>query len=222
MASLTHKILAANGHGRDMFGRQATAILLPTSGPPRTVKVTVAPATSEQQRQDEQAVESFIAMSSSYLQGNTMTLLSGEPGCSDFALLRQGTHARFPAQLRGPCPLNVSDLPPGGWAGIIDSKTTWVSSDLLLDIFFLGGDNGFPLGVILTERLPLNANLDNKVYGPVLVFAGRAVEVEGMEHQAMFDFPDEILEDTAATQEICAEVKAGVAQRYADANVLQP
>ena len=219
VASNASKVgLVSQGHP---FWQYATAILVPTEGPPRTVSVKVAPQLDKSQEQDAAALESFVALSSSYLQGNTMTLLSGEPGCDQFAMLRQATAERFPDRLRGPTPLNVADLPPGGWAMIIDSYRDNLDDGMLCDMFFLGGDNGHPLGVRLMKDLPLNQNLGSRVYGPVVIFAGQYADVDDMEYEALLDVPEAVLADTAAMRELLDSVKKGVAERYTDAGVIQ-
>lgn len=219
MALLVDTCTEANNNKRALlhfgkpFWRDATAILIPTDGPVRCVTVGVAPKFEREQYQDKDRVESFVTASSSFLQGNTMSLLTQEDGCGDFGLLRRETARRFPGTYTA-----FEDLPEGGWAGIIDSCKTDFDSGTL-EMFFLGGDNGFPLGVMLMKQLPLNRNLDNKVYGPVVVFVETWGEVDGMEFAAQLDISDALLVNETVMQDMFVEVKAGVARRYKDAGV---
>lgn len=173
-------------------------------------------------------MESFVALASSYVQGDTMTKLCSEPGCETFRDVRTRMAAmatRHDQQELAQCTVAVADLPPGGWAMIIDSSRQILEENLLLDTFFLNGDNGFPMGVQMMRRLPMNPHLSSPrclIRGPVIVFFGKYVDLVGMDYEAVLDLTSAIIDDSDVMQQIISRVISGVAQRYRDAGVGSP
>ena len=155
-----------------------------------------------------------------------MTELCEQSGCQRFAFVRNKTaefNAHFNRASSNRSALDLSDMPPGGWAMILDSARLHLSDDLILDMFFLGGDNGYPPGVEMMQDLPANPHLFEEagiVKGPVMVFLAQWGDLNGFEIEAFLDMPAEVLSKAKLMRELITVVQRGIHRRYVDAGIL--
>lgn len=141
-----------NGLSRERWSGPSTfrAMLIPSSvkHPPREVNI--------------QAIDQG---DDHVLRSSAMTVLSDEPGCEHYKVLRQVTS------------ISRGDSLDGGYAGLLDCHREYVSHKAGLAMMFLGAENGYPPAVSLFRELPPNEHLGGAVRGPVLVYVSRWIEV---------------------------------------------
>jgi hypothetical protein len=148
---------------------------------------------------------------------DAMTILVQEPGSGQYGGMRQMAQT-FSAQRGVGAAMS--------FVGMLDSSRTNIGEQgLTLGTFFLGADNGHPLGLPLFPSLSANEVLGDPIgvptiRGPVLMYAARWVEDprgEDGEIEAMFDWPDTIPEHHM--EQLKKAAMRAIKRRYRDAGL---
>jgi hypothetical protein len=176
----------------------ARVLLVPVSTPPRMVTLEVLPSIAEVESDGGELTheEQRMVEGDSHIQTSAMKLLCSEEGCERYRM--------------------VNDT--WGYVGVIDCcRDGLITGYPPLHVMFLGADNGFPIGKSIFPTLPPNETFGGGIRGPVIIYASTMVAINDIEHELVFDIPEDF---EPHFDDIVDIIRSGILRRYKDAGLV--